>query len=142
MGSTFSLIVCNLYMESFKQNALATAPHQPRWWSQYVHDTRTALKKIHSQEFTYHLNSVDDDIKWTTEGEVVTKAPLEGCATAGDEEMLVRVERALVFLDTWMVLASDGSISMKVFRKDTHTDQYLNFSSNHPLEHKRVVMRH
>ena len=34
------------------------------------------LKKIHSQEFTDQLNSVDEDIKWTT-GEMVTEAPLE-----------------------------------------------------------------
>ena len=30
IGSHVSPIVFNLYMESFEQNALATAPHQPR----------------------------------------------------------------------------------------------------------------
>ena len=100
-------------------------------------DTHTVLKKIHSQEFIDHLNSVDEDIKWTTEGEVVTKAQLERSATVGEEDSSVRV----AFLDTWTMVESDGSISMKVFRKDTHIDQYLNFSSNHPLEHKKGVVR-
>ena len=69
------------------------------------------------------------------------KAPLEVSAMVGEEETSVSVNRALVLLDTWVVVESDGSISMKVFRKDTHTDQYLNFSSNHPLEHKMGFVR-
>ena len=40
-------------------------------------DTHTVLKKIHSQEFTDHLNSVDDDMKWMIEGEVVMEAPFD-----------------------------------------------------------------
>ena len=59
----------------------------------------------------------------------------------GKVEMLLRVEKALAFVDTWMVVASGRSFSMKVFRKDTHTKRYLNFSSNHPMKHKRGIMR-
>jgi hypothetical protein len=133
MGSPVSPIVCNLYMEYFEQRALAEAKHPPRLWRRYVDDTYAVLKKSHGQEFTDFLNTVDDDIKWTTEGEVVLKGSGEG-----EEES---TERALAFLDTWSVIKEDGSVKTKVFRKETHTDQYLSFNSNHPLEHKRGVVR-
>ena len=119
MGSPVSPIVCNLYMEHLEDLAIQSAPHPPVWWYRYVDDTYTKLKKEHAQEFTDHLNSIDPDIKFTTESEE---------------------NRSLPFLDTLSVVQPDGSIKVQVYRKPTHTDQYLNFSSNHPLEHKLGVI--
>ena len=136
MGSPVSPIVCNLYMEDFEKRALESAEHPPVWWKRYVDDTHTKLKKAYSEAFTEHLNSVDEDIKWTTEAE--TTLPVKG---EDDGDIGSRTERALAFLDTLTVINDDGSVRTKVFRKETHTDQYLNFQSNHPLEHKRGVVR-
>ena len=96
----------------------------------------TIMKKAHALEFTEYLNMVDADIKWTAEGE------LEMVITEDADEEIVsnRVERALAFLDTTSVILPHGSIKTKVFRKETHTNQYLNFTSNHSLEHKRGGM--
>jgi hypothetical protein len=58
------------------------------------------MKKCHAQEFTDFLNTVDKDIKWTREEEVVTQLAGEGA----------RTERALAFLDTWSVIGEDGSV--------------------------------
>ena len=89
------------------------ARYPSRLWTHYMDDTYTIMKKAHTQEFTEYLNTVDPDIKWTTEGEVET------VVTKDTEEEIVwdRVERALTFLDTWSAILPDGSIKTKVFRR-------------------------
>ncbi|CAH1274156.1 WDR5 [Branchiostoma lanceolatum] len=47
----------------------------------------------------------------------------------------------LPFLDTKTIIEKDGNLQFEVYRKPTHTDQYLAFDSHHPLEHKLAVIK-
>ena len=45
------------------------------------------------------------------------------------------------FLDVLLTREEDGTVSTSVYRKPTHTDQYLVFESHHPMAHKRAVVK-
>ena len=104
MGSPVSLIVANLYMEYFEQKALSTAP-PPRLWQRYVDDTFVIQKESDKQDFLQHINSVDPAIQYTVENN--------------------KEDGAIPFLDTIEKPEADENLSITVYRKPTHTDQYL-----------------
>ncbi len=124
MGSPVSAIVANLFMEWLETEAIATAPLdcKPKLWRRYVDDVLEVIQKNSTQQLTDHLNSVDPtgNIKFTYEEEDQGQIP---------------------FLDTLIVRKVDGSLKLLVYRKKTHTDQYLNFQSQHPLHQKLGVIR-
>ena len=120
MGSPVSPIVANLYMEYLEQKALSTAPHPPRFWCMYVDDTFVIHKEANKQGFLQHINSVDPAIRFTVEDKEDGSIPL---------------------LDTIVKPEVDGSLSISVYRKPTHTDQYLQWDSHHHLSAKFSVIQ-
>ena len=49
--------------------------------------------------------------------------------------------RWLPMLDAMVTRETDGKLQLTVYRKKTHTDQYLSFTSHHPLHQKLGVVR-
>ena len=45
------------------------------------------------------------------------------------------------FLGMLIIRESDGSLNFSVYRKPTHTENYLEFDSTNPLNHKKTVVR-
>ena len=96
MGSPLSPIVANIFMESFEQQALDTAPHPPSLWKRYVDDTFVIQEEQHQEEFLQHINSIDPNIKFTAE--------------------TTRADGSMPFLDTLVTPQSDGSLATTVYR--------------------------
>jgi len=47
----------------------------------------------------------------------------------------------LAFLDVKLTREHTGYLDYTVYRKPTHTDRYLNLRSDHPLQHKKAVIK-
>ena len=118
MGSPVSPIIANIFMENFERKAISSFHTPPRYWGRYVDDTMLIIDKSEVDNFTRHLNSIHESIKFTVEHET---------------------NNSIAMLDTLISRNNDGTLSFSVFRKSTHTDQYLN--SHQPLEHKLGVIR-
>ena len=120
MGSPVSPIVANLYMEYLEQKALSTTP-QPPFWHRYADDTFVIHKEANKQGFLQHINSVDPAVRFTVEDN--------------------KEDGSIPFLDTIVKPEVDGYLSITVYRKPTHTNQYLQWDSHHHLSAKFSVIQ-
>ena len=114
MGSPVSPIVANLCMEVVEELAINTSTVAPRVWKRYVDDSFVIIKKDAVSSFHDTLNSIDPKIVFTIEEEN---------------------NGQISFLDT-LVSRKNGVAVIDVYRKPTHTDRYLDFSSHHEIKHK------
>ena len=69
----------------------------------------------HIDSFFNHLNEQHPRIKFTVEYEE---------------------KRSLPYLDTRVTVNPNGNVETSVYRKKTHTNQYLDFNSNHHVKQK------
>ena len=86
----------------------------------YVDDTFVVQQKSQKVEFFQHINTVDTSIQVTAE-------------EAGPGG-------SIPFLKILVAPQLGGTFTTKVYRKPTHTDQYLQWDSNHNLASKYSVI--
>ena len=120
MGSPVSPIVANLYIEYLEQKALSTAHNPPRFWHRFEDDTFVIHKEVNKQGFFQNINSVDPAIKYTVEDN--------------------KEDGSIPFLDPIVKPEADGTLSITVYNKPTHSDQYLQWHSHHHLSAKFSVI--
>ena len=118
MGSPISGFIAEAVLQRLEQVVIPLC--NPKLWIRYVDDTFVILKNTQIQEVFQLINNVFRDIKFTTEQEDNDK---------------------IAFLDVMVHKQPDGTLQTSVYRKNTHTDQMLNFNSNHPAEHKRSCVK-
>ena len=83
-------------------------------------DTLVIQKEVNKQNFLQHINSVDPAIQFTVED--------------------IKEDGAIPFMDTIVKPETDGKLSITVYRKPTHTNQYLQWDSHHHLSAKYSVI--
>ena len=89
-------------------------------WCRYVDDTFVIQKEDHKKNFLEHINSVDLAIKFTVEDN--------------------KEDGAIPFLDTIAKPEAYGRLSITVYGKPAHTDQYLQWDSHHHLSAKYSII--
>ena len=105
-------------MQAYERTALTTALHPPKIWERFADDVYSILKCTHLKNFFHHINNLYQNIKFAMEEE-----------SNGE----------LAFLDT-LLKRNNGEISVMVYRKPTHTDQYLHYSFHHQTSCKESVV--
>ena len=89
-------------------------------WVRYLDDTFVIKKEDYKQNFLEDINSVDPAIRFTVKDN--------------------KVDGAIPSLDTTVKPGADGRLSFTVYRKPSHTDQYLEWDSHHHQSAKYSVI--
>jgi hypothetical protein len=120
IGSSLSPIISNIYMEHFNKMALDSARHKQSLQLWYVDDTFVVW--CHGpeqlQNLLRNLSSLRPSIQFTME---------------------IESDSAIHFLDL-PVIKKEMTMTIKVYRKPTHTGRYLNFQSKDLLHIKRDLI--
>lgn len=117
MGNPLSPFACNQYMCQIEAK-MQLDPRFPRLWRRYVDDCWAVIKRDKLLETIEFLNSVDNNIQFTSESEDNDSIP---------------------FLDLLIKRNSVGKFEFDIYRKQTSTVRYITNDSYHHHSHKHAA---
>ena len=118
MRGPASSTTAEIYMQAYERTAITKVLHPPKVWKQFVDDVYYILKSTNLENLFDHINNLHQNTKFTMEEESNAE---------------------LVILDT-LLKRNNGEISVPVYWKPTHTNQYLHYSSHHQTSCKESVV--
>ena len=116
MRSNFSHCFRNLYA-IIRDNSYHNS-RPPSLWERHVDDVLSIVHKIYLQELPEHINNLHPQTQFTNEEENNSTLP---------------------FLDILAQRNHDKTISVKIYRKPTHTNKYLKYTSHNPTSAKQRI---
>ena len=121
MGSPISPIVASIYMETIEDQVFEELKQdKPYFWKRYVDDIFAVIDKNAVNTVLDKLNSFHPSVQFTVETENQNSIPFL--------DVLVKKD------------PTSQNIQTTVYYKSTHTGQYLNYHSHHPVIHKQSVV--
>ena len=115
IGSPTSPAFAELYIQRVEEIHVYRMIHTPRLWLRKVDDT-FVITKYDKRETLDELNKFNCKVQFTYES---------------------TTNNTLPFLDCLIKRDNEGRLQTKVYRKKTHTGQYLHYTSNQP-EHVKI----
>ena len=119
MDSPLSSFLAEAAMQDLEKRSVTNNTNF-KTWDRYVDDVLATVKKDKTEDILHPINNTTNNIKFTKEEEQ---------------------NNQLAFLDILLTRTEDGTIQTQVYRKKIHTDQILNYNSNHPTQHKISCIR-
>jgi len=123
IGKSISKPLAGIYMHWFEENHVFKAENEQRlvYWKREMDDIFFVWRgtKDELEEFVWHLNGVEFKIKFTLNHEE---------------------NGFIAFLDVG-ITKKGGKLVTNVYRKPTHTQQYINWNLNHPKNLLLGVMK-
>ena len=107
-------------MEVFQEQAIESTTQKPKIWKRFVDEIITILDRSYVDSLLQHLNSQQPTIRFTMETEK---------------------DKKIVFLEPWVTREPFRRLTNNVYRKPSHTNQYLAHDSHHPQWERRGVVR-
>ena len=117
MGGSASSPTAEIYMQPHQRTAISTALHSPKVWERFFDDVYSVLQRNDLENIFHHINNLHQSNKFTTDEE-----------NNGEQG----------FLDT-LLKRNKGKVSLSVYRRPTHTEQYLHYSSHYQTSCKVSV---
>ncbi|CAL8107370.1 unnamed protein product [Orchesella dallaii] len=116
MGSPISPIMAEIFMQHLETTKISQIQDLKNWL-RFVDDGYGQVNRRKLEYVKDQLNNIHPKIKFTMEVENTNN-------------------HSLPFLDILVTRKEDGSFGHQIYRKPTHSDKYLHFTSAHPLCHK------